>query len=308
MLHEIQQRGIAISEDEYITGLRSIFPEEYQECSEEELEEIMYNRLDMLTPLEAEGFLNSVGNFFRNGVAPIAIGALPAVTTIAGTALGGPLGAAAGGVVGNIAANAISSGTNIQPFSNIQQGQYSSPGQRGNAQQNRPHQRNNNRPPTQQRDSMPNNYANAQGNGQLSNQPAAGGYNPVTNNQPSVGGTVQAFPGSGSQQQALLQLLNFMQSVPFLQTLISSLATGNSNTAVDIPTEDGDVISSNYLEMLESLRYLTENAIYEADNDGFPSGLPIETEADKDAYLDTLVENINGYESAVLPDYNTFIY
>ena len=114
--------------------------------------------------------------------------------------------------------------------------------------------------------------------------------------------------GAPNQAAATGQLLSFLRSTPFLQSMLSTIATGNMGTGLQIPTEDGSVTNTNYLEMLESLKYLTENAIIEADNYGFSSNLPIESEADKDAYIEALIENVSAYENSLLPNYDNITY
>src|SRR5690242_10037685 len=108
MLEDFQARGIYLTEDEYRTGLRALFPEEYQHFSDDVLEDIIYDRIAGMSPSEAEGFFSSIGSFMKDKVAPIAVAALPAAATIAGTVVGGPVGAAAGGALGKFAADNIS--------------------------------------------------------------------------------------------------------------------------------------------------------------------------------------------------------
>lgn len=64
----------------------------------------------------------------------------------------------------------------------------------------------------------------------------------------------------------------------------------------------------NYVEMLESLKYLTENAIAEADNAGVTGGVQLESEADRDAYIESLIESVSNYENSLLPNYDNIAY
>lgn len=291
MLQDFYDRGIYLTEDEYRGGLRTLFPEEYQEFSDEQLEDILYDRIAQLSPSEAEGFFSSVGDFFKTHVAPVAIAVLPAVTSIAGTAIGGPIGAAAGNALGGFAANAISGATKIKPnplASNIGQAATSIAG--GNIGGAIP------------------NLINA-GRG-IGNTISPGAGNTIANVAqgilPVIG--VANTGSSTNQTPSSSQLLSFLRSTPFLQSMLATIATGNMGTGLQIPKEDGSVASTNYLEMLESLKHLTENAIIEADNMGFSNNLQIESEADKDAYIEALIENVNSYENSLLPNYDNIQY
>jgi hypothetical protein len=114
--------------------------------------------------------------------------------------------------------------------------------------------------------------------------------------------------GAGNTTPAATQLLGFLQSTPFLQSMLSNISTGKPGGGLQIPTEDGGATNTNYVELLEGLKYLTENAIIEADNAGFAGHLPIESEADKDTYIEGLIESVNAYETALLPDYDAIVY
>jgi hypothetical protein len=125
MLEDFQARDIYLTEDEYRIGLRALFPEDYQHLSDEQLEDILYDRIAQLPPSEAENFFEGLGSFFKkaasavaSGVkhaAPYALAALPAAATIAGTVFAGPAGGAAAGMAGNLAAGAISKATGVRP-------------------------------------------------------------------------------------------------------------------------------------------------------------------------------------------------
>lgn len=338
MIEDFKDRGIYLTEDEYRTGLRSLFPEGYQEFSDEQLEDILYDKISRMSPAESEGFLDGIGDFFKKQVAPIAIAALPAVATAVGTIYGGPAGGAAGSALGGFAANAISGATGIKPnqgVANIAQGISSIAG--GNIQGAIPNIINASR-------DVGNLIQPGAGNkvaGIASNVAQAGTAIAGRNYQGAIPNIINAgrdvgnvispgagntfanigqaaqgllpalgLPGGGAPNQAAAtgQLLSFLRSTPFLQSMLSTIATGNIGTGLQIPTEDGSVTNTNYLEMLESLKYLTENAIIEADNYGFSSNLPIESEADKDAYIEALIENVSAYENSLLPNYDNITY
>jgi hypothetical protein len=279
MLQDFNERGTLLSEDEYSTGLRVLFPQEYQGYPDDVLEHILYNRMERMSPIEAEGFFSSVGNFIKNKVAPVAISALPVVASTAGTALGGPLGGMAGKALGQAGSNAISGGTRKKGnplVSNIVNGVYpTASGIYPGALQNVAH---------------------------VSNLGAAGIANKV--NTPIVPPQMS----HSDPQKALTQLLGFLQSTPFLQTTLSSVATRNLGTELQIPSESGFVTRTSYLEMLESLKYLVENAIIETDNAGVSPHLHLESESDQDYYIESLIENVTAYENSLLPDYDSISY
>lgn len=299
MIEDFHDRGIYLTEEEYRTGLRALFPEAYQQLSDAELEDIIYDRIAQMSPSEAEGFFNSIGNFLKDKVAPVAVAALPAVATIAGTAFGGPAGAALGGAVGNLAAGAIGNAANVRPnptASNI--GRAATAISQGNYQAALPAVINVSRDVGNAiAPGAGNTVANvAQGMAGLANRPLAGG--PPT-------GTATAGPNAA---QASTQLLGFLRSTPFLQSILSSVATGNMGTGIQLPREDGSNTTTSYVEMLEALRHLTENAIAEADNAGVAANLPLESEADRDAYIESLIEDISQYENSLLPNYDSIAY
>jgi hypothetical protein len=335
MLQEFHDRGIYLTEDEYRSGLRTLFSEAYQELSDEELEDILYDKISRMSPAEAEGFLSSVGDFFKKQVAPIAIAALPAAATIAGTVIGGPAGAAIGSTVGGLASNAISSATHIKPNPIVASvGNVATSLASGNIQAAIPGII------SAGRDvgnaikpgagnvvaGVATNLAQAgtsiaSGNYQaaipgiigagrdIGNAIKPGAGNQVANVATNIAQIAQPFiPGGQNSTPASSQLLGFLQSTPFLQSLLSTIATGSTGTGLKIPAEDGSFRDSSYVEMLESLKYLTENAISEADNAGFSGRLPIESEAEQDQYIGELIEAVSNYENSLLPNYDSITY
>ena len=336
MLEAFEQRGIYFTEDEYRTGIRSLFSEEYEDFTHEELEDILLDRIAQMSPSEAEGFFSSIGNVFKKiipTIAPIVTAALPTVATAAGGLFGGPAGMALGGMVGKLAADGISGATKTRPnpfVANL--GQAASSIASGNYQGAIPNLVSAGRdignavsPGSGNRvANIASNFAQgatsiAGGNYQraipnfmnvgrdVGNSFSPGAGNRFANGVSNFAQTASSFQGNNSTQ-ATGQLLSFLQSTPFLQSILSSLATGNLGTGLQIPREDYSTISTSYPEMLEALRYLTENALIEADNAGFSPNLQLESEADRDAYIESLVEDISGYENSLLPNYDTQLY
>ncbi len=335
MLQDFHERGIYLTEDEYRNGLRSLFSEDYESFSDEDLEDILYDRISGMSPAEAEGFFNSVGDFFKKQVAPIAIAALPAVASVAGTIIGGPAGAAAGNAIGGFASNAISGATHIKPNPLVASvGNAASSLASGNIQAAIPGLLNAGKDIGNAiKPGAGNVVAGVAGNLVQAGASLAGGnyqaaipglinagkdignaIKPGAGNQVAAvaGGIAQVaqpfIPGGQNKTAASSQLLGFLQSAPFLQSILSSIATGNTGTGLKIPAEDGSFTDTSYIEMLESLKYLTENAISEADNAGFSGRLPIESEAEQEQYIGGLVEAVSNYENSLLPNYDSISY
>ena len=300
MLEDFQTRGIYLTEEEYRTGLRSLFSEEYQDLSDEQLEDILYDRIAQMSPAEAEGFFSSVGNFFKDKVAPVAVAALPAAATIAGTVFGGPAGAAIGGVAGKFAADAISQQAKIKPNTFVSTaGQAATSIASGNYQAAIPSVINLGRSAGNSiSPGAGNKFANVAANIAQAGTAIAGG---------KYGAAVPGIVNVTQNPQAATQLLSFLKSTPFLQTLLSSIATGNHSTGLQLLKEDGSATTTSYVEMLEALKHLTENAIAEADNAGVTSSLSFESEAE-DNYIESLIEDVNQYENTLLPNYDTLTY
>jgi hypothetical protein len=268
-----------------------------------------------------------------NTVAPVVTAALPIAATALGTVVGGPLGAKAGNMIGNLASGAISSATGTQPnrfISNI--GQAASSIATGNIQGAIPGLVNVSRDVGNAihrgaGDRIANVASNVAGaataiaggnyRGAIPNvinasrevgnaiQPGMG--NQVANVASGIAGAIGAATGR-QQLQGPQQLLSFIRSTPLLQSLLATVATGNLGTALQIPQESEGVTTTNYVEMLESLKYLTEQAIAEADNAGFSTALSIESEAVQDSYIESVIESVSNYENSRLPNYDVIAY
>lgn len=95
--------------------LRSTLHEEYDDASDEEMEDALANVLDSMSAAEAFNFtaaLNRIGKdagqlISDPAVASIAQTAMPLLGGAAGTMIGGPAGAALGGKLGSLAASAL---------------------------------------------------------------------------------------------------------------------------------------------------------------------------------------------------------
>lgn len=335
MIEDFKDRGIYLTEDEYRTGLRALFPEDYQELSDEELEDIIYDKIAQMSPFEAEGFFSSIGNFVKNKVAPVALGALPVAATVAGTVFGGPAGSALGGAAGKLAAGAIGKAAHIRPNQTVANiGQAASAISSGNYRAAIPAVINVGRNVGNAVSrGAGNKFANVASNvAQAGSAIASGNYGAAISGGINAGrevgnaishgagnrfanvasNVVRAGTGiAGNLQdptQATTKLLSFLKSTPFLQSMLSSIATGNLGNGLQMLKEDGSTTTTNYMEMLEVLKDLTENAIAEADNAGASPYIQIESEADRDAYLESVLDEVSAYENALLPNYDNITY
>lgn len=112
MLDEIYEWDDAMTEDDYYDALYYMLGDVYPRLSDEELEDLVEDILDTVSPQCAEGFMNTVSNVGKN----LGSGALkvaknnPQLVKYGATALGafaGPAGAKAGNKLGNYAANKL---------------------------------------------------------------------------------------------------------------------------------------------------------------------------------------------------------
>ena len=299
MLQDLHDRGIYLTEDEYRTGLRALFPEDYQQLSDAELEDIIYDRIASLSPSEAESLMEGFGSWLKkavHSVAPIITAALPAIATVAGTAFGGPLGGAAAGFAANMASGAISKATHTQPNQFVSSiGQAATSMASGNV-----------------RAAVPSLVNVGRGVGNAVSRGAGNKFAQVATGVAgaAMGAASGAAGGGGAAMstQAASQLMSFLSSTPLLQSLLSSIVTGSMGTSLQIPKEDGSSTPASYVEMLEALKHLTENAISEADNAGFSANVQLESEAEQDTYIESLIEDVSSYENSLLPNYDAITY
>lgn len=342
MLQDLHDRGIYLTEDEYTTGLRTLFPKDYQQFSDEELEDIIYQRIAQLSPSEAESLMEGFGSWLKKAAStvaskavPVVTAALPTVAGAVGTAFGGPVGGAAAGFAGNLAAGAISKATKTKPnrfISNV--GQTASSIASGNYRGAVPGLINVSRDvgnaisrgagdKVARVASNAAQAATAIASGdyrgavpgiinvgrEVGNAVSSGAGNQIANVASNVAQTA-GNNGAGliNQTQASAQLLSFLKSTPLLQSILSSIVTGSVGTGLQIPKEDGSATSTSYVEMLEALKHLTDNAIIEVDNAGFLANLQIESEAEGEAYIESIIEDVSNYENSLLPNYDVIAY
>ncbi len=86
--------------------LRELLGPEYRHLPADQLDEALSDILGEMSAEDLENFWRGVRRFARRA-APILTKALPVVTTVAGTALGGPVGAALGGAAGQALSGAL---------------------------------------------------------------------------------------------------------------------------------------------------------------------------------------------------------
>jgi len=92
--------------DPYPAAMRDAFAPQYRHLPADQLDMVIEQAMESLSPLEAENFSRFISNLGRT-VAPIAAQVLPVAAPIVGTVIGGPAGAAIGGTVGRLAGQAL---------------------------------------------------------------------------------------------------------------------------------------------------------------------------------------------------------
>ena len=103
---------------EMVEGLREVLSEEYKDLDNEEMQEMLYDILESMSPAEAFNFGNilktvakGAGSILSNPSTSKTLKTiLPVAGQIAGTAFGGPVGAMIGQGIGGFAAQAIPGG------------------------------------------------------------------------------------------------------------------------------------------------------------------------------------------------------
>ena len=65
MLQDLQIRGIYLTENDYWSGIRKLFPEDYDRYTDDQLEDIIYDKIATLSPSEAESFVEGFGDFLK---------------------------------------------------------------------------------------------------------------------------------------------------------------------------------------------------------------------------------------------------
>jgi hypothetical protein len=105
-------------EDPYHAAVRGALAPHYRHLPAGQLDRVVEETMESLTPLEAENFGRFLSNLGRS-VAPIAAQVLPVAAPILGTVIGGPAGAAIGGTVGRLAGQAIGGAVAPRPASPV---------------------------------------------------------------------------------------------------------------------------------------------------------------------------------------------
>ncbi len=233
-LYQEMYPGEDFSEQDFFEAVRYVFPET-EGFHENQIEEFIMETVSQMSPLEAENFWRKIGNFAKRagrGILKVASVAAP----IVGTAVGGPLGTMIGGVAGNLAgaaANAIPRGRSRR--------------RRGGSRRSR-RRRN---PALQRAWNQTRQTAANLGRSALS------GMNQYARENPYQGSSQ-----SGSQGSPMTRILSRVINNPAFQTRILGSAYGNGNP--------GEYYESDieFLEMMESLNYLTENILDDYESIG----------------------------------------
>jgi hypothetical protein len=251
LYHEIYQ-GESFSENDYFEAVRYVLGPEYNGFSEDELENELLSRVDLMSESEAEGFWSSLGNVAKNIGSGVLRG-VSAIAPIAGTAVGAYFGApqiggAVGGLVGNLAGSASTALSNV----NIPNSSPRRQPRRTNQRPTQPRQNQGNQQLRQTWRNTTNYLANA-GRAVL---PAVQQYvqdNPVQLN-PQTSRDI-------SRVQGLYNQLGGVINNPQFQA-------GQAQQSIGAASPNAPIESHSFAELVESLNYLTENILYEYYNEG----------------------------------------
>jgi hypothetical protein len=273
LYHEVFQ-GESFTEDDYFEAVQYVLGPEYVGLSEDELEDELLSRVNLMSESEAEGFWSSLGNVAKNigsgvlrGVSAIA----PIAGTAVGTYFGSPqIGGAIGGLVGNLAGSAGTALSNVNIPNNS----------RGNAQRRVQPRR---RQPQPQRSNQANqqlrqtwnNTRNYVANAGRAILPAVQQYvndNPVRLN-PQTAQDVGRVQGLYNQLGGIINNPQFQ--------------AGQAQQSIGTASPNAPIESHSFAELVESINYLTENILYEYYNDGL---IPTE-----DYYVDDYGQFVSSY-------------
>lgn len=275
LYHEIYQ-GESFTENDYFEAVRYVLGPEYEGLTEDELEDELLSRVNLMSESEAEGFWSSLGNVAKNVGSGILRG-VSAIAPIAGTAVGAYFGApqiggAVGGLVGNLAGSASTALSNV----NIPNSSPRRPHRR-NYQHRQPqhpqHRRQNNG--NQQLRQTLRNTSNYLANAGRAVLPAVQQYvqdNPVQLN-PQVSRDVNRVQGLYNQLGGIINNPQFQ--------------AGQAQQSIGTASPNAPIESHSFAELVESINYLTENILYEYYNDGL---IPTE-----DYYVDDYGQFIASY-------------
>ncbi|WP_445711508.1 hypothetical protein [Flavobacterium sp.] len=242
--------GESFSEQDYFEAVRYVLGPEYSDLSENELEDELLSRVDLMSESEAEGFWSSLGNVAKNvgsgllrGVSAIA----PIAGTAVGTYFGSPqIGGVVGGLVGNLAGSASTALSNVNipnRTSRRQPRRYSQP----------------RRPQTQRPNQLGQTWRNTTNylaNAGRAVLPAVQHYaqnNPVRLN-PRTARDIGRVQGLYNQLGGIINNPQFQAG-----QAQQNLGTASPNAPIE---------SHSFAELVESINYLTENILYEYYNDG----------------------------------------
>lgn len=271
LYHEIYQ-GESFSENDYFEAVRYVLGPEYNGLSEEELENELLSRVDLMSESEAEGFWSSLGNVAKNVGSGVLRG-VSAIAPIAGTAVGAYFGApqiggAVGGLVSNLAGSASTALSNVKI---------------PNSTPRRQSRRTIYRPTPPQRQNQGNqqlrqtwrNTTNYLANAGRAVLPAVQQYvqdNPVQLN-PQASRDISRVQGLYNQLGGIINNPQFQ--------------AGQAQQSIGSASPNAPIESHSFAELVESLNYLTENILYEYYNDGL---IPTE-----DYYVDDYGQFIASY-------------
>lgn len=227
----------SFSEQDFYEAVRYVLGDNAQYFTQEQLENALLDRVDMLSEDEAENLWKSLGNIARNvgqGVLKVASVAAPIAGMAVGTAIGGPAGAQIGSMVGNLAGNLAGAGSD--------------------ALARKPAAKQKLRQVWQQTKGVVGDVAKQVGQQAVSTVQQYAANNPVQL-------TPQVSQNIGAAQGILAQLTALFQNPQLLASMAQqTLGTASPNA----PTDEG----YSFAEMIESLHYLTEDLLTEYYENG----------------------------------------
>ena len=276
LYHEVFQ-GESFSEQDYFEAVQYVLGPEYFGLSEDELEDELLSRVDLMSESEAEGFWSSLGNVAKNIGSGVLKG-VSAIAPIAGTAVGAffgapQIGGTVGGLVSNLAGAAGTALSNV----NIPNNTRRTPQRRVQPRRRYVQPQRNNQANQQLRQTW-NDTKSYVANAGRAIMPAVQQYvqdNPVRLN-PQVAQDIGRVQGLYNQLGGIINNPQFQ--------------AGQAQQSIGAASANAPIESHSFAELVESINYLTENILYEYYNDGI---IPTE---------DYHVDNYGQFVSAYTPE------
>ncbi|AUC75764.1 hypothetical protein [Olleya sp. Bg11-27] len=247
-LYQEIYHGESFHQEDFYDAARYVFHQELSEAAPEEIDQYLMERISGMTAEEAEGFWSSLGNVAKkvgSGVLKVASVAAP----IAGTIIGGPAGAAIGGLAGNLAgagAKALDRVPNFRSRSGRRRRSRPTRSRRTRSRRGR----NARNPELRQAWNQTKQFAAGAGRAALKGASRYAANNPVQAAHRPTG------PILGQNSAAVLS--SVMNNPQF-----KALLFGRANGQTEFYSEDITENDFDYVDMVETINYLTEDIIAE---------------------------------------------